>query len=186
MDSHSSDADTQTVVVTRVVRPGKERQFVAWADDMDHAASSAPGHVGGVRLHDDQGLSHLVYQFDSAGHLHEWERSPQRHELLQRGREFSDEGRSTSGGPSTWFDVPGGNAPPGSKQFLLTWAAAFPTLLVVSKLVGLIGLAQVLALAISSCILTALLTWVILPRVTRRARPWLFRGAQPTPRERPT
>jgi antibiotic biosynthesis monooxygenase (ABM) superfamily enzyme len=179
------DTKTMTVVVTRVVRPGKEREFVTWADEVDRAASRSPGHTGGIRLHDDQGLNHLVYQFDTLAHLRAWENSSERAELLARGKEYSDERRTASGGSNTWFDVPAGNAPPGWKQFLLTWAAAFPTLLLISTLVGLTGLPRVLSLAISSCILTALLTWVILPRLTRQARPWLFRNAQPTPRDRP-
>jgi uncharacterized protein len=174
-----------SVVVTRVVKPGKEREFVAWADEVDRAASRAPGHAGGIRLHDDQGLNHLVYQFDTREHLRAWEESPERQELLARGRPFSDERRTTAGGANAWFDVPSGNAPPGWKQFLLTWAAAFPTLLVVSTLVRLVGLPQVIALAITSCVLTALLTWVILPWVTRRARRWLFRDAHPTPAQAP-
>jgi antibiotic biosynthesis monooxygenase (ABM) superfamily enzyme len=58
-----------TVVVTRVIHPGKEREFAAWTDEMDRTASRSPGHVGGVRLHDDEGLNHLVYQFDSPEHL---------------------------------------------------------------------------------------------------------------------
>ena len=175
------DPQTMTVVVTRVVRPGREREFVGWADEIDRAVSRRPGHVGGVRLHDDEGLNHLVHQFDSPENLRAWEESDERRALLERGRSFSDERRTTQGGSHTWFDVPSGNAPPSWKQFLLTWAAAFPTLLVISTLVGLAQLPQVLALAVSSCALTALLTWVILPRVTRRARRWLYRDAHPTP-----
>jgi hypothetical protein len=53
--------------------------------------------------------------------------------------------------------------------------------LVISTLVGLARLPQVLTLAISSCTLTALLTWMILPWVTRRARRWLYRDARPSP-----
>jgi uncharacterized protein len=181
MSGDAPGAPTMTVVVTRVVRPGKEREFVAWADEVDRTVRRAPGHVGRIRLHDDEGLNHVVYQFDSPEHLREWEDSPERHELLARGRPFSDERRTTAGGANAWFDVPSGNAPPTWKQFLLTWAAAFPTLLVISTLVGLAKLPQVLALATSSCVLTALLTWVILPRLTRSTRRWLYRDARPTP-----
>jgi antibiotic biosynthesis monooxygenase (ABM) superfamily enzyme len=170
-----------TVVVTRVVRPGREREFVAWADEMDRAASRSPGHVGGVRLHDDQGLNHLVHQFDSLEHLRAWEQSTERHALLTRGRALSDERRTVAGGSTAWFDVPSGNTPPSWKRFLLTWVLVYPALLVISTLVGLAQLPQMLALAISSCALTALLTWVILPWATRRARRWLYRGAHPTP-----
>jgi hypothetical protein len=58
-----------TVVVTRVVHPGREREFAAWADEVDRAAAGFAGHLGGVRLHDNQGLHHLVYRFDSERHL---------------------------------------------------------------------------------------------------------------------
>lgn len=180
------DDAARTVVVTRVVRPGKHEEFVEWADAVDRAASRSPGHLGGVRLQDDQGLNHLVYQFDTPEHLRAWEQSPERRELLEKGRPYSDERRTTAGGPTTWFDVPGGNAPPGWKRFLLTWAAAFPTLLVINTVIRLTGLPQVVILIISSGVLTALLTWVILPKITQRARPWLFRHAGPTPTARPS
>jgi antibiotic biosynthesis monooxygenase (ABM) superfamily enzyme len=122
-----------------------------------------------------------VYQFDSPEHLRAWEESDERHDLLARGRGLSDERRVTAGGSTTWFDVPSGNAPPSWKRFVLTWVAVYPTLLVISTLVGLAKLPQALALAVSSFALTALLTWLILPWVTRRARRWLFRGAHPSP-----
>jgi antibiotic biosynthesis monooxygenase (ABM) superfamily enzyme len=176
-----------TVVVTRVVHPGHEEEFAAWADDVDRTAAGFDGHRGGVRLHDEQGLNHLVYQFDSADHLHAWEASPRRRELIARGNRISDEERSTSGTPNAWFIVPGHTSSPRWKTFVLTWIAVYPILLILATVIKAIapGMPQPVALAISSGTLTALLTWVILPRLTRRARPWLFRGARPTRAERP-
>ena len=173
--------------VTRVVRPGKEDEFVAWADDVDKAAARFPGHLAAVRLHAGQGLNHLIYQFDSPEHLRAWEQSEERRELVRRADRLSDERRTVSGGRHSWFTVPGETAPRW-KTFLVTWLAVYPTLLVISTAVKLAvpGLPQPAALAISSATLTALLTWVILPRVNRQARPWLLRGAQPEPAERPS
>ncbi|WP_328997867.1 hypothetical protein OHA18_25790 [Kribbella sp. NBC_00709] len=93
-----------------------------------------------------------------------------------------------SDGRHSWFTVPGETASPRWKTFLITWAAAYPTLLVIATALKLVvpGLPQPVALAISSFTLTALLTWVILPRLNRQARPSLLRGAQPEPAERPS
>ena len=66
-------SDPVTMVVTRVVRPGKEDEFVSWADDIDTAVARFPGHLAAVRLHAGEGLNHLIYQFDSPEHLHAWE-----------------------------------------------------------------------------------------------------------------
>jgi antibiotic biosynthesis monooxygenase (ABM) superfamily enzyme len=71
---------------------------------------------------------------------------------------------------------------------VLTWAAAYPTLLVVNLVLNaaLPELPHAVLLLITSGILVTLLTWVILPRLNRRARPWLLRGASPDPADRPS
>ncbi|HEY7597486.1 MAG TPA: hypothetical protein VH969_30355 [Actinophytocola sp.] len=172
-----------TVAVTRVIRPGKEQEFAEWADEVDKAAAEFDGHLGGIRLHDAQGMNHLVYQFDSEPNLKAWEESPQRRNLIARGDRISERGATSASGLHNWFNISGES--PKWKAFLLTWAAAYPTLLLVSM--GLMAvlpqLPRFVLLAITSGILTALLTWVILPRVNRQARPWLLRGAHPSPTE---
>jgi antibiotic biosynthesis monooxygenase (ABM) superfamily enzyme len=175
----------KTVVVTRVVRPGKENEFTAWAEEVDATAARFDGHLGAVRLQDDQGLNHLVYLFDDEDHLRAWESSPQRRDLVERGNDLSDDQRTTADGRNSWFTVPSNS--PNWKSFLVTWLVVYPSLLVIATTVGWLapGLSQPVQLAISSGTLTALLTWVILPRVTNRMRPWLFRGARPQSR-RPT
>ncbi|MFI0805818.1 antibiotic biosynthesis monooxygenase [Streptomyces echinatus] len=172
-----------TVVVTRVVAPGKEDAFARWADEVDRAAAGFPGHLGAVRLHDAQGLHHLVYRFDSAEHLDAWERSDVRQELLRRGNRISDPRSSSSADLAPWFTLQERGVPPKWKSFLTTWAAAYPCLLTFATLLKLLfpGLPQSAALAVNSFLLTALLTWVIQPRLTRQARPWLLRGAHPAP-----
>ncbi len=169
-----------TVVVTRVVRPGKDAEFAEWAEESNATVARFEGHLATVRLHDDQGLHHLVYLFDTVGHLRAWEDSDDRAELIRRGNRLSEQRRTISDGLNSWFTVPATST--SWKSFVLTWAAVYPILLVLASLVAWLapGLPQPLQLAISSITLTALLTWVILPRLNHKARPWLFRGAQPT------
>lgn len=176
-----------TVVVSRVVHPGKEAEFARWADEIDRAAAASVGHVSSVRLHDGEGLNHLVYHFDSAAALRAWETSPRRHELIRRGDRISDEQRTTTGDRSTWFTVPGRTDSARWKTFLLTWISVYPTLLIIATVVNAVapGIPPAVQLAVSSATLTALLTFVILPRVTRRARSWLLGGARLTPTARP-
>ena len=175
-----------TVVVTRVIRPGKHREFAEWADDVDRAAAEFEGHLGGARLHDAQGLNHLVYRFDTAEHLEAWQRSEQRKRLLARGDAISDEKRIEADSRAPWITVPGGSTVPKWKQFLITWVAAYPTLLLISLVVRAVapGIGQPVTLAISSATLTALLTWLLLPRLNGLARLWLHRGSEPERSER--
>ncbi|WP_163508680.1 antibiotic biosynthesis monooxygenase [Fodinicola acaciae] len=183
--SGTGDEEAATVAVTAVVRPGKERQFAEWADQIDRSAAEFPGHLGGVRLHDASGLNHLVYQFDTKAHLREWEESPQRKELAEKGEAFSDKRRTVVGGLDRWFEVPGSDASQRWKTFLLTWVAAFPILLVVNTTLTWLfpALPKPVSLALTSGTLTALLTFVVLPFLNRRARPWLLRGAKAEPSE---
>ncbi|MGQ0843174.1 MAG: hypothetical protein ACT4QF_03465 [Sporichthyaceae bacterium] len=174
-----------TVLVTRVVRPDREADFADWADELDGAAAEFPGHRASIRLQDGQGLNHLAYQFDTPENLRRWERSTRHRDLLQRGREYSDEQHGATGGRDTWFEVPSG-APERWKTFVLTWLAVYPALLVIATVLDVVAgdLPLPATLAISSALLTALLTWLILPRVERLARRWLLRGARPEHVER--
>ena len=150
-----------SVAVTHVVYPGKEHEFTSWAKKLDTEVAKADGYLGSVRLHDSQGVSHLVYQFDSWDHLRAWEFSTRRRELLDRSRESSDQQRTTVEGPEPWFIVPGQRGWPKWKNFLLTWMFVFPTLVTISYALAAIDprLPKPLSLAISSIALTSLLTW---------------------------
>lgn len=184
-DGESRD-EAVTVLVTRVVRPDRAADFAAWADELDGAAAEFPGHRAGIRLRDGQGLNHLAYQFDCQENLRRWERSARHRDLLRRGAELSDEQHSATGGRDTWFAVPSG-APDRWKTFVISWLGVYPTLLVIAAVLGRVasGLPEPVMLAVSSAVLTALLTWVILPRLERQARPWLLRGARPEHIARP-
>jgi uncharacterized protein len=181
---HASRPDRHRPGGDRRGDPGGRRgqeEFARWADDVDRAAAGFAGHLGAVRLHDSQGLHHLVYRFDSAEHLDAWEQSDTRNELLRRGNRISDPRSSRSSDLAPWFTLRQRDVPPKWKRFMTTWAAAYPCLLTIATLLKLIfpGLPQSAALAVNSFVLTALLTWVIQPRLSRRARPWLLRGAHP-------
>lgn len=170
-----------TIAVSRIIRPGHEEAFHRWADEIDHTAATFPGHRGTIRMQESGGINHLVYQFGTPEQLRVWERSQQRAWLITEGDQHSVEHRQIDDRPdygtlAGWFTVPNSGTVPKWKTFLTTWAAVYPTLLIISTVVTAFGnkLPSPVQLLINSLTLTALLTWAIMPRVTRHLRIWLI------------
>lgn len=129
-------------------------------------------------------MVHRVTRFASAADLAEWDRSDIARRLDAEVEAFSIGRRQEAGGALAVFRLPGEGSGSKWKKWLLTWVAVFPVLLALNALVSLIpGLPSLARLAITSPILTALLTWFILPRVTRWAKPWVLGDSQGRPRK---
>jgi antibiotic biosynthesis monooxygenase (ABM) superfamily enzyme len=83
-------------------------------------------------------------------------------------------------GLESWFTLPGHGAtpPPPYKMALLTWITIFPLITGVVVVSGplLKGLPLVLRLAITTAVTVPLMTWLVMPRVTRLLRGWLYPG----------
>lgn len=172
----------RTVVVRRIVHPGREREFEDWAKRLEATAQGFEGHLGNTRLLEPGGVNYLLYYFDSPEHLRTWEESPERKRLSELGDTLSDrheEQRRVAVGMDAWFAVPGQSASAKWKTFVVTWMSVYPTLLVITRVFTLFasGWWWPLRLALSSLVLVAALTWLIMPRVSTLFRRWLLRGA---------
>jgi antibiotic biosynthesis monooxygenase (ABM) superfamily enzyme len=82
-------------------------------------------------------------------------------------------------GLETWFTLPrlpGTPPPPRYKMAVLTWITIFPLITLVVILLGplLDGLALVPRLAITTAVTVPIMTWLVMPRVTRVMRRWLY------------
>ena len=79
-----------TVTVARRVEPGFEAEFLRWADDMVAAVRQAPGCLGAAVFHPgpDGGDYQIVVRFVDGLLLRQWERSPERDELMARAERF--------------------------------------------------------------------------------------------------
>ena len=82
-------------------------------------------------------------------------------------------------GLETWFTLParpGARPPPPYKMALLTWITIFPLITGVVVVLGplLEGMALVPRLAVTTAVTVPLMTWVVMPRVTRALRSWLY------------
>ena len=75
-----------SVVVSRRVREGAEREFVRWASRIAAVTSRLPGFLGSELqppddIHPDEWVT--VYRFGAVEHLEAWRSSPKRAELLE-------------------------------------------------------------------------------------------------------
>jgi uncharacterized protein len=173
-----------TSTVTRRVRPGHEAAYEAFLAGISAAAAAFPGYLGieVFRPAPGQGGEYrTVYRFDSAAHLHAWLDAPERAAWLARAEPHAAGPMRTQvlTGLEGWFTLPaqpGTPPPPRYKMALVTWATIFPliTLVVVATAPLLWPLPLLARLAATTGVTVPLMTWVVMPRVTRLLHPWLY------------
>jgi antibiotic biosynthesis monooxygenase (ABM) superfamily enzyme len=161
---------------------------------------------GWVRAGEASDLWYMLYRFRDIPTLEGWEDSPQRAWWLDSGRAFASEVRvERRTGIEGWFDAPFAThveprhpdrpsspatgpvqqpipaAPPRWKQAVTIWLGFFPTNLLASWLLGFVpGFTEwplILRMLLATLLLTPVMTYAVLPWVTRMLRPWLQRGA---------
>jgi antibiotic biosynthesis monooxygenase (ABM) superfamily enzyme len=178
-------SEPATVLVTRRVRPGQEQAFTAWLRELADVARQYPGHQGVTVIPPPAGADDreyvIVFRFDSQAHLRLWQESDKRRAMLARSESIADtppvERELT--GMETWFAVPGGlvrQPPPAWKMWLLSSVAIYPLITLLSVVLGpLLGnLPLAVRFAITTPILGALMTWLVMPRLSRLLASWLY------------
>jgi uncharacterized protein len=171
-----------TVTVARRVAPGREADFEAWSDGLTAAATAFPGFLGAGMLRPSRVGEpwHVVFRFDSNEHLRDWEASDVRAAILAAGDELvhaTDVQRVS--GLETWFALPGRTAPapPRWKMFLVSAACIYGLNVALTTVYGwaLAAWLLPLRLLVVSVPVTALMTWLVMPRAARLLQSWLYR-----------
>ena len=173
-----------TTTVTRRVKPGHEPFYEEFLEGIIGAATRFPGHLGVEVFRPGSasaGEYRVVYRFDSGEHLRAWLDSAEHAAWLERAEPHVIGPMRTQvvTGLETWFTLPGQPAkapPPPYKMALLTWITIFPliTLVVIVLEPLLEGLGRVPRLAITTAVTVPVMTWLVMPRVTRLLRRWLY------------
>ena len=160
---------------------------------------------GWVRGDATSSLWYTLYRFADATSLAAWESSTERDWWLRAGDEFVRDARvERRTGIEGWFDVPASRllegenlltmrgddpldprnravraVPPRWKQAVSIWLGFFPLNLVFTLLVSLLpawgSVPLALRVLITTVVLTPLMTYLVLPFVTARLRPWFER-----------
>jgi antibiotic biosynthesis monooxygenase (ABM) superfamily enzyme len=173
-----------TTTVTRRIKPGHEAAYEAFLAGISGAARAFPGYLGVEVFRPAPGANdeyRIVYRFDSAAHLRTWLDSLEHAAWLARAEPHVAGPMATQvlTGLESWFTLPtqpGALPPPAYKMAIVTWAAIFPliTLVVVASAPLLGSLPLVARLAVTTGVTVPLMTWVVMPRMTRLLHPWLY------------
>ncbi len=191
MGEHSEDQGSAagtnppvTAVASRRVKRGREREFEEWVSGILAAANDFPGYLGSEVLRpgdapgDDE--YRIVFRFDRESNLRAWENSEERRRWLRKAEPLIHEERvHVLTGLETWFTLPwkaGEPSPPRYKMAIVTWLAVFPLITVILVLFGpLLGLLpMLLRTLVLTAVMVSLMTYVIMPRLTRLFSFWLY------------
>jgi uncharacterized protein len=174
-----------TTVVRRTVRRGKEAEFEEWLKGIMRDAMTFDGHLGtGIIRPSRKSRPEyiIVFRFDTYDHLLAWETSEIRRAWVQRVLPLITGETSVQRmtGLEYWFTVPeqpGTSPPPRYKMAFVTWLALTPLVMVIPPLiVRLLGpLPWWGEIMIIAAIMVLLMTYVVMPQMTRLFSFWLYR-----------
>ncbi|MCK5864032.1 antibiotic biosynthesis monooxygenase [Marinobacter adhaerens] len=173
-----------TVVVSRRVRKGQQEAFEALSSQMTERASRFPGYLGTAMFRPaspDDPEYRIVFKFRDRETLTAWEESEERAELLEQIESLlvRPSEREVTSGIVTWFTLPGQNPvqpPPKWKMTIVSWLALYPAVTLVFVIFGDL-LAQVpllLRTMIVTIVVMGLMSYVLMPRMTKWFKFWLF------------
>jgi antibiotic biosynthesis monooxygenase (ABM) superfamily enzyme len=173
-----------TTTVTRRVKPGHELFYEQFLKGIIAAAREFPGHLGVEVFRPESataGEYRIVYRFDSAEHLRRWLDSDVHAAWVERAEPHVIGPMRTEfvTGLESWFTLPaspGTPPPPPYKMALVTWLTIFPLITGLVVVLGPLieGLPLVPRLGVTTAVAVPLMTWVVMPRVTRLLRGWLY------------
>jgi hypothetical protein len=182
MAEAQNDDGSVTVVTSRRVRPGHEDAFEKWLEGIGDAASKYPGYVWRkvTRPREHNRPEYVVvFKFDSYEHLRAWTESPERRVWLERVKPLVlDEFKETIlTGLERWFTLPaqpGLSPPPPYKMAIVTFVVVYPLSQGLALLLSLSPLPTSIRSLAGAALMIVLMTWVIMPRVVRLLRRWLY------------
>ena len=123
----------------------------------------------------------MILKFDRYDNLKTWLESDVRREWIERLQPLIEKPESiqTLTGLETWFSLPNKSLkapPPKYKMAIVTWLGVFVTLAIVSRLLTpiLSSLPILLNQLMTTGLVVALLTYLIMPRLTQLFKHWLY------------
>ncbi len=196
----NKDSKPVTVIVKRIAKKDKTKEFEEWLSGIAREVSKQEGNMGidiirpttTADMNNKSKLEYVViFRFNSYDNLTKWEKSTIRNEWLQKGRKLveSDPDVQKMTGLEFWFTpyfkdksssmIPL-NPPPRYKMVIVT----IPVIsILISTLVPQIHvLTEMLSipfpirLVIAITITVILMTYVIMPLLTKLLRHWLFKS----------
>ena len=188
-----------TVIVTRVAKRGRIKEFEDWMDGIVHESLKFEGHLG---VNIIRPVEHsrpeyvIVFRFNTLENLLKWEKSQERKDWLEKsknvvegedkvqkftGLEFwftpRSPDRAKNEANNTQDSIPKVNVPPRYKMVMVTVSILF--VLLHTLIPPIRQLTESLPLLLSDLlgvtITVLLMTYFIMPSVTRLLKGWLYK-----------
>lgn len=174
----------QTVVVSRRVLPGCEKEFERLSAEMTREAVVFPGHMGANMFRPaskDDPEYRVIFKFEDAESLDIWLTSDVRRTYVQKIEALLEEPSKveTLSSIVTWFTLSGKSAvkPPARyKMAFVSWLALFPIVTAIFMALGpwLERIHLVPRVGMVTAVVIVLMTWVAMPWLTKLFSRWLY------------
>lgn len=175
----TASPDPAMLVLSRVMRPGRDDAYDAWVERVAAAALGEGRALSTARLDQAGGIHHLLLHFETEAAMRDWRQGATFAALVAEGEAFSVGLAQAGRGTAPRFDLPSEAAAKKWKTALVTWLGVVPALLLFSTLVRwlLPAAPRLVQQVLSSILLTVALTWFILPRVRGWSRFWMLQAS---------
>lgn len=182
MDYKGPDAKHSKEVISvtgRKINPGQEKDYDDWLRHYMMIERNAPGYLGMTIICPASSLRYTVSRWADEPSLDAWENSQQSLELLDEASKFSTRYHERATGLEAWFTLPDFKSvvvPPKWKMVITILIAAI-SISSLSRYILNPFLAQwplLASTALFTSILVVLLTYLVMPAMTRLLRRWLY------------
>ncbi|MBE9044543.1 antibiotic biosynthesis monooxygenase [Pleurocapsales cyanobacterium LEGE 10410] len=186
--AENSQNQQVTAIISHYVRPGRERGYEEWLQGISQAARQFPGH-GGVtilRPRSDFQLEYvIILRFDSYKNLCQWMRSPVRKKWIERAKPLTEKPEDVQviTGLEALVTLPGkitaSSPPPRYKTAFVTWIGVYFCVVLLGHILAplLVDLPHLIHQAIVTGLVVILLTYMVMPQLTRLFYQWLHPSA---------
>jgi uncharacterized protein len=178
-----SHNDSVTVVVTRKVKRGHESEYEDWLRRILEEAKSMKGYLGTTIQKPTSGSTEYtsIFRFDTVDNLRKFEDSELHAKYLREVVDYveADAIWKKFTGLDFWFSPPKGTVIPQPSRFrisLVTIAIVFGLVLSIGQIIGMIAteVPVYIRLFVTISIVIPLMTYVIMPRITRVLAKWIY------------
>lgn len=193
MQNSHPQAGPITLVISEVVEPRHIQEYEAWTSGINRAAQEFEGFLGVeiIRPRDHIYPEYVVIvKFDNYAHFREWTASRTYLDWMERSKDLVAERsrQQLPNGMEMWFTLPKRiphrtSQPAYYKKVILGVLAVYPLILLANWLLDpfLNGFHPLVSLFISVLFVSALLTYPVMPWLTRLLNFWLYPSVKRRP-----
>ncbi len=185
-----------TVILRRKAQPGQEQSFETWLEGITRTAQTFAGHQGVTIMRPTSPANPeyvVIFRFNTYDNLRTWEESAVRAQWIEQGKTLfaSDLEREKVLDDAFWYTPesviqaatptgkpPAFRQPPRYKMAIVTMLAIYPLIALAIPLgavvPGLSALPFLLRLAVTVIIIGLLMSYLVMPFMTRLFAGWLF------------